>query len=502
MEVRVEDRSRSGERVRCTRVYSEVPLGSRRRTISKSLPPLLQQLRAIDGGHGTLTERKARQFYLQAKLAENYEDSFPTPPEAALTIIYYPTYESLDDNLLRGYFFWRKFARRHEIADTAPTLYLTIYSYELLNGIGGEPEDCLRELIFLKDLLAGSILAINLKNWIHDFIIYHHLESALVPDNFEPGRDAYLSCLLKDPMESDANDFLTAASAMSTYSVTKSAFYKKSPGLLAEAVQAAVRDFDAYLRRTNSLPLTEMCFGPGGARPVTLFRSAVFCPHREIKEEIFRISDLKTYRCLDGGWYLETAYSDDAKSELLGEFLAEVDRLMRIKTGICQPTKSRMKDPLVTEKLSQILDTFLARKEEEKRPKLTLDMNSLAGIRRDAELTMNSLIIDEENEPAPAPPEFSQNTPEENEPVAENVSPAPLGLTADEAYVLRALLAQTPWQPYIAEHHLKLTMLVDSINEKFMDDIGDTIIEFSGDTPQLIEDYTDDVQELLNEKKL
>ena len=42
-------------------------------------------------------------------------------------------------------------------------------------------------------------------------------------------------------------------------------------------------------------------------------------------------------------------------------------------------------------------------------------------------------------------------------------------------------------------------MLADGINEKMMDLIGDTVIEFSGDSPEIIEDYTEDLREMIPE---
>ena len=40
-------------------------------------------------------------------------------------------------------------------------------------------------------------------------------------------------------------------------------------------------------------------------------------------------------------------------------------------------------------------------------------------------------------------------------------------------------------------------MLVDRINERMMDEIGDTVIEFDGDRPVIIEDYEDDLRQWL-----
>ena len=44
-----------------------------------------------------------------------------------------------------------------------------------------------------------------------------------------------------------------------------------------------------------------------------------------------------------------------------------------------------------------------------------------------------------------------------------------------------------------------MSMLADGINEKMMDLIGDTVIEFAGDDPEIIEDYTEELREMIPE---
>ena len=42
-----------------------------------------------------------------------------------------------------------------------------------------------------------------------------------------------------------------------------------------------------------------------------------------------------------------------------------------------------------------------------------------------------------------------------------------------------------------------LSLVVDSINEKLFDVVGDAVIEYEGDDPVLVEDYLEDVREIL-----
>ena len=46
-----------------------------------------------------------------------------------------------------------------------------------------------------------------------------------------------------------------------------------------------------------------------------------------------------------------------------------------------------------------------------------------------------------------------------------------------------------------------VSILADSINEKLFDLFGDTVIDFSADSPELIEDYTDELREMFPDNK-
>ncbi len=45
-----------------------------------------------------------------------------------------------------------------------------------------------------------------------------------------------------------------------------------------------------------------------------------------------------------------------------------------------------------------------------------------------------------------------------------------------------------------------VSILADSVNEKLFDNFGDTVIDFSGDEPVLIEDYTDELKTMIPEE--
>ena len=77
-------------------------------------------------------------------------------------------------------------------------------------------------------------------------------------------------------------------------------------------------------------------------------------------------------------------------------------------------------------------------------------------------------------------------------------STAPCGLTPSELAFLQALLAGDVAGAKAAVGVGMASLMVDAVNEKLYDEIGDAAIEFDGDTPQLVEDYRPDVEELLS----
>ncbi len=44
--------------------------------------------------------------------------------------------------------------------------------------------------------------------------------------------------------------------------------------------------------------------------------------------------------------------------------------------------------------------------------------------------------------------------------------------------------------------------MADNVNERLFDIIGDTVIEFIGDSPQIVEDYKDDLKTFIENGEL
>ena len=149
---------------------------------------------------------------------------------------------------------------------------------------------------------------------------------------------------------------------------------------------------------------------------------------------------------------------------------------------------------------------------EAARPKIIIDFSSLEQIRQDALATRDSLLTEEEKAEAKIPQAEKQrehiqiSTPKEQrehtQPPTRKERMTPGTAAQDPPYgeILRALLRGESPETYIKAGHLIPSVVADSINEAFFDEIGDSILECDGDTITIVEDYREDILQLLGGK--
>ena len=65
------------------------------------------------------------------------------------------------------------------------------------------------------------------------------------------------------------------------------------------------------------------------------------------------------------------------------------------------------------------------------------------------------------------------------------------------AQILRALLCGESVKPYLEKGRWMASVVADTINEWSFDEIGDAILECDGSTLSLVEEYREDVLEIL-----
>lgn len=358
----------------------------------------------------------------------------------------------------------------------------------------------------------------------------------------------------KDPAfelsEDDVHKIFEAIDALSSYSLKGSLFYKKNPKDMEEVTVRAYRNVSLFYQEHNKPMLLEKCFGAKGVYPYHMFRKAIFYDHIHYEDYEYVFSDARIYRCRDGHWSLETFYKADSKSSDLGAICKEIDRICRRKFSFGHPLQQKLNLPLIIQAISDAADTYIKEKEEAAKPKIHIDFGKLSGIRKDAAYTRDQLITEEEMSDEDEFMKFEDEVSVDNETKAgsnNNASVYDYKLQSSENdnnikdditedYILKGdifndqasndndandkavsndqpsgnllisehqmnivnlLLAGGNVIEYAASNHLMLAIEIDAINEALYDEIGDTVIEFDGDTPELVEDYIDDIKQIL-----
>ena len=416
--------------------------------------------------------------------------------------------------------------------------------YEIICGIIPDPEQGYQELTRIAKDYAwqDTRFAASLAQWIRGYIIDHDLTAHITDDLFpETIRDRMITTLT-NPAETTDEEYLDAAIHVSAYHVDTSAFTRRHRGIVQYSLRRICQAVDRYLREQRHTSLADVCFGqPTTIDAVRLFPDAVYLDTQRYRPQAdygmmkrvvnepqtVVIDPIRSYWwTTDGHWHL-TSYATDLAGRVFGDIMRVCDRQLRrhhhFGHDMKAPPSGGLAHALIPV-IDQAIDEIERARLIASRPHITIDMHELARIRHDADITRAALIVDEQGAQAesttestikpsteqPAiPPQTEQAGAPPNE--AETTSapqstptpaPAPTtphdGTATDpEHFLVRSLLNHEPYEDELRRRHESVSMLVDRINERMMDDIGDTVIEFDGDRPVIIEDYEDDLRQWL-----
>ena len=129
-------------------VFKEESIRPRPTQPAERIPSLIRAARSLENTAGSGWQSRESVFLKQAKLLVHYEDDYDYRDSV---VRYYPTYQSLTDPELRGYFSWRTKLRKGDVCKTSLS-YAFLYIYELINQIGvSDPMDGYQKLTDFRD---------------------------------------------------------------------------------------------------------------------------------------------------------------------------------------------------------------------------------------------------------------------------------------------------------------------------------------------------------------
>ena len=456
--------------------------------------------------------QKCRNFYTQGKFMEDYEEDFPWKGDFRH---YFPTYHDLNAEQLRGYFSWRKNARKGVYLHI-PVSLAYIYIYELLNGIGASSaEDTLQKLEdfengFLTSGIGDPGIQENLHRWIYEFSIVNGIAAETTRKYIDQDilRKDKAILNLKEPQNHTDDEIFDSICAFSgdklKLSPVITKFTQKGIHLFAEVWRYASQ-FYSYKGQT----LFTTCFGNQNSFHWYPLSNAVYYWKDPLPEHAeYKLDECRKFICHYGVWLekkFENLYFQKNRFQAL---FHEADRLLRsyLKTG--HSLKEKPEESWAVPYVQAVIEMDRKTELEAAKPKITIDFGDLDRIRQDALLTRDSLLTEEEmNESgtdeiyntdiqdfSPENAGQENNLPEEE--TSQQTAPG-LPLEPIHIRILQALLRGDSVEMLLKKNHLIPSVVTDAINEIFFDEIGDSVLECDDSKISIVEDYKEDIIQLL-----
>ena len=497
----------------------------------RSIPTRILEMMQLYEYRSSSFENKCRNFVRQGKFMEDYEDDAPWNSEVKR---YFATYHDLNLNQLRGYFAWRTRVRRGEFHPITTSLAY-MYIYELLNLIGANtPEEAIRKMKefergFLDSGIGDRSMRENLRRWIMEFAVLsgsssEDVKSLIAPELIE--RDRQLMVLRK-PLEHSDEEIFGALNALTGGKTEKSSAIMKEPEraihLFAEVWRYMADHYDDL-----GWDIFDACFGKMRQFPWHPLANAVYLDQGKRENSEYKVTECRKFVYKNGEW------SEQRYDELFFDkyrvhaIVHEADRQIRkyLKTG--HYLREKKGEEWNTPYVEAVIEADRAAAKEAAKPKITIDLSGLDKIRRDAQITRDSLLTeDEKREQAPDQaleqaigqvmkhaPELTENPvshheeqlivqaelPEAAEHSREEEKTAVIeipSLDETHAQILVSVMRGEPVAGLIREKALMPSVVADAINEALFDEIGDNVLTCEGDEITLVEDYREDLESIL-----
>lgn len=488
-------------------VYPDAPRVFQRLSFepkNQDLPERLRQMQNLYEDENYSPEMKCWNFCRQGKFMEDYEDDAPWNGDFHRP--FPTTYHNLNIKQLRGYFTWRSHVRKGDFQPIATSLAY-IYIYELLNGIGAEPGmDALEKMqAFVTGYLDSGIgeqgMRDTIRRWMFQYSVLYDLPPHLARQYADPvtlERDAALTVLRAPESVSDAELF-SALLVLSNKKLGQSPVIKKfddqGKHLFASCWRRVLR-----FCRPNGTDFFTACFGEPQTVIWKPLSNAIYWESQKSLDAPYVLDDCREYSCSDGRWY-EKSFDKLYDQSHFHTFLRETDRILRdrLKTG--HYLKRKTGDAWISSFVEKAIQEQQQEDEDAARPKITLDLSHLEQIRRDAQVTRDSLLTDEEADTVADSLELQKaNAPAgagDDDPSPEAVEDTRQTLDPTHRQILQALLRGESIALALKANHVMPSIVADTINRAFLDEVGDNVLECDGDTITLVEDYRDDLLEIL-----
>ncbi len=445
-------------------------------------------------------------FYKQGIFMKDFTDNYSGNTQFSG---YFPNYQMMGYEQLRTYFTWRTQVRKGSITDTSLS-YAFLYIYELLANIGADdPQDGMDKLLSFWKGFKDYNKAIDkyVLRWIKDYYVYYNLPYAWTDFVAKNGLAEYFP-------NAGADDDFDLFCSISKYDIRKSNFYsEETKKMIADCflnVMNRIRkDFES-----GGIHFDDALFRP--TRKLTVwkpFRDALFYNHLKQPDRRTVLSKNEIFICQNNEWTFSVNLTTEKGRQFIGYVMKQMESVLR------RLNKYRFKltanPDMIHEDTIRVLTkaelnpakivtaAVLDYHREATKTVVIVNIGSLERIRQEALVTQEALIVEEQAEKktiAPAP-FTAQNQevfsdPAQVEPVSDTSAWDCLkdSLSEEETKALTVVFEGGDIKAFADECGVMLEVLVDRINEKAMDFIGDNLMD---DYFALYDDYKDQIKELV-----
>lgn len=457
-------------------------------------------------------------FYRQARLMEDFTDDFGEEAEFSM---YYPCYQYMGYKQLRTYFTWRTGVRAGRIEPVSVS-YVFVYIYELLSGIGADsPLDGLEKLMSIWKAIGehSDVLDKYMPRWLFDYHIYYEL-----PDSFADFieinglRGCYGEHFLFD---ASCDDRLMAWNGISNYDVRRSRLYGDgNEALFRDSFEAVILAIEKECERRGVSTDDLLSHNSDYLSSWYPFKRALFYNWLSQPDRQVTAISGKKYICKDNHWKTSISIPYTWRKDFAGYLIKKTDLCLRrllkynykltVDATLLQRTIGSLKKPFLPFKILQAtvekaVDDFF---NESTRTVVTVDSGNLERIRAEALGTQEALIVQEDEAEVELEAEVEAESEAESEADSveaenrfEDTTSRDLpdaedqwavfkdALDGHEAQALELILAGGGLVRAFANGiGAMLEVLVDNINDKAMDIIGDSIVEVDGE-PRIYDEY-------------
>ena len=479
---------------------------------------LLYSMRQIARENMSFYTDQAKIFYEQGMFMKDVEDDYEgiAPFEA-----HFPYYQRMGVEQLRTYFTWRTKVREGRI-DPIPVSYGFLYIYELLNQIGVDNpgEGLKRLLVFWQEFRKiDPILDKYMFQWLKDYHIYYPVSQTF--SEFAAWQHLIMNYPTVFGYGSDEEVSFELFSGISKYKIQESIFYtEENKELIHKCFHYILESFRSAFEKENKCFEDVIFYSQASPLSWSPFRRALFYPAQEQSSRQVVISVREVYTCNEEGWQYRGVMLSEQGRRLLGYILREMESSLRNVTKfkhkltanpeVCSErnlallTEMGIEFPETIQELVKEFYRIFTHKE------VKVDVGNLQEIRKQALQTQEKLIVPEEGIHQSRLLSFTENGnreetqtklqvegQEESQQDVENDPWSKLitSLTTTEQEALKLIIQGQPIHSFVVEKGIMLEVLIDDINQKAMDYVGDTLLEVD-DTVTIYDEYKDYLKEL------